>query len=744
MEYFINISIITSVTAFVILVVRGLLKNKVSPKWLIVLWAMLAIRLLIPVFPESNLSIFNNVPRIETSEVEVSNDVKQFEKNLPNIDTEIDTYIKGNITTGHNNREITINKRFTDSITTIWIIGSFVLLLYMISVYFTYHLKTRKLDTVTEPDILDVLDECKQRLGIKAKITVRKGGETPLLKGLINPQIILPEGYVHEELKSVFIHELMHYKYKDVLWNIIGTLLLCVYWYNPIMWFSFFEFRKDIEILCDYRVLQVYKNKKDYASVLLKTALNKNRFIMATTSMQNGKKDISKRIKYIAYLKKPKVIWTIIGVAITIIIGVVCLTNPTGKPIETSNMVKDLDYKRIYGHKTLYVGDAGKVGNLTDNLYYAKYKNGFSLYTAAKPYAVNINYLVKSGDFDGTKLTDKMLKNAAIMFCLINNVDEINFKFDDGNKTYDFPFEREYFNGIFGEDIRNYSASFEKFRNKFIPMIEREFSANNKVEELLQVIMSSPKTSSNPDDYIKAHQDEYETILKMGDEALEYMLSLFEKGEGKGLKGHIMMSLCIDLLGDRNNVAEGLYTSPEEWYSKLLPYDAVKLPPFKYKSEDKIEQMVYSAALKQGHGKNNGKDDTSVTIVAPHIFGTYEKGNELKIFATIYDEQFKLYGKTFCSDGGGVIPVAIVYTKNDDGTYSLKEYIQAMDGSYFQKSIEEFCHPRKDIARAMLRHYGNYEDLFVLMRENIIYYLKANGLKGINLKQNDGTIVPLT
>ena len=45
-----------------------------------------------------------------------------------------------------------------------------------------------------------------------------------------------------------------------------------------------------------------------------------------------------------------------------------------------------------------------------------KYKNGFSLYTDAKPYAVNINYLVKSGDSDGIKLTDKMLKNAAIMF----------------------------------------------------------------------------------------------------------------------------------------------------------------------------------------------------------------------------------------------------------------------------------------------------------------------------------------
>ncbi len=334
----------------------------------------------------------------------------------------------------------------------------------------------RKFEVIKDPEILSILEECKEISGIDAEIKVRKGGETPHLKGLLNPEIILPEGYTHDELKSVFIHELMHYKHKDILWNIIGTLLLCIYWYNPIIWLSYFIFRRDMEILCDYNVLQVYDNRKGYASVLLKTSLKKNKLIPAITSMQNGRKDISKRIKYIAYFKKPKVIWTGIGVVAALVIGAICLTNPIVKEAKIDHKVNGLDYGKIYEYKTLYVGDASKVGNLISNLYYREYRNGMSLQTVAKPYGITVNYLVKDGELakkDEINPTYKMLKNAAMMFCLIDNVDEINFSFQDGELEKTFSFERQYFNEIFKKDIRKYSSSFALFKDEFIPMVEK-------------------------------------------------------------------------------------------------------------------------------------------------------------------------------------------------------------------------------------------------------------------------------
>lgn len=364
------------------------------------------------------------------------------------------------------------------------------------------------------------------------------------------------------------------------------------------------------------------------------------------------------------YFKKPKVFWTSIGVIAAIVIGAICLTNPMGQKVNLDNLdniVNGLDYEKIYECKTLYVGNASKVGTLLSYLYYQEYRDGLSLQTEAEPYGVTVNYLVKDGPLAQSgeiQETDKMLKNAAIMFCLIDNVEEINFTFQDGKAEKTFSFDRQGFNEIFKEDIRKYSTTFALFKDDFIPRLEKEnwAAVSNQLKE-------------------------------------------------------------------------------------ISPYEAVKLPPFKYKAEDEIEEMVYQAALQQC---SENKDENSVTIVAPHIFGTYKEGNELRIFATIYDHQFKLDGKNLYSGNAGIIPVAIVYVINDDGTYSFKEYIQAMDGAYFKTSIEEFCHPRKDIAQAMLNHYGNYEDLFELMKENLIYYLKANNMKGINLKKHDDSIIPLT
>ena len=262
---------------------------------------------------------------------------------------------------------------------------------------------------------------------------------------------------------------------------------------------------------------------------------------------------------------------------------------------------------------------------------------------------------------------------------------------------------------------------------------------SSKVEKNLASIMSSPMSSSNPADYIKVHQKEYEDILKMGDSALNYMLSCFKENNTQGLKGYIMMELCKEILGDRNNVRDGDYKSPEEWYSKLAPYTAKELPKFKYSGSDNLEQLVYSAALQQ-YDRNNG--DSTLTVVAPHIFGTYEHKNELRIFVTVYYSRYKLYENTLSEGSAGIVPAAIIYTKNSDGKYTFKEYVEAQNGSYFQSSIKKFCEPKNDIADSIMNHYGNYSDLFEIMKKNIKQYLNENGFTGINIKRSNGDIIP--
>jgi len=269
---------------------------------------------------------------------------------------------------------------------------------------------------------------------------------------------------------------------------------------------------------------------------------------------------------------------------------------------------------------------------------------------------------------------------------------------------------------------------------------------NPQIENYLEIIMSSPKSSSNPYDYIKAHQNEYESILKMGDTALDYLKAQFESGVNNDLKGHIMMALYKDFLGDRNNVTDKSL-SPQDWFARLSPYEEVKLPDFQARISDPIEQLVYDAAVRQYSRPADG-----FTVVAPTIFGSFEEENRLKVFATVFSSRFKLYNKTLSEQGGSIVPAAVTFVRGTDGKYTLQEYTESMDGSYFGKSIEAFCtmpvsgKTIKGLHAKIMNDYGNHKDRRALLIKNLKEHLKAHNQKDIILKTKglNNEPVPLT
>lgn len=89
--------------------------------------------------------------------------------------------------------------------------------------------------------------------------------------------------------------------------------------------------------------------------------------------------------------------------------------------------------------------------------------------------------------------------------------------------------------------------------------------------------------------------------------------------------------------------------------------------------------------------ENYSRLDDGFTVVAPTIFGSYEEGNKLKVFATVLSNRYKLFNKTLSEVGGSVVPAAITYIKGDSGKYTLQEYKETEAGSYFSKSIRDFC-----------------------------------------------------
>ena len=320
MTFLLQTTLYLTVTALFVLLFKRIFKNKLSAKWQVYIWALLLIRFCVPSLPQSPLSVFNavNIPSepvyMQQAEIHTA---------LPTEIRATDTAIGGTTYTTVTPPD-TVD--WQSVIACIWLCGAAVLFLYFLTVYCICLYRSKKQNPVSDAETLQLLEACKQTAGVKQNVRLI-AGESPMLMGWIRPKIVLPDGYSKEEQRSIFIHELCHLKSSDIPIIWIAVALLCTNWFNPVLWYAFFTLRRDIEVYCDERVLTYCQSKKEYANLLLKSALAKNKFVLGTTSLQNGEKEVERRIKYMAYFKKPKAIWSILIAVAAIAIAAICLTN---------------------------------------------------------------------------------------------------------------------------------------------------------------------------------------------------------------------------------------------------------------------------------------------------------------------------------------------------------------------------------------------------------------------------------
>jgi beta-lactamase regulating signal transducer with metallopeptidase domain len=100
----------------------------------------------------------------------------------------------------------------------------------------------------------------------------------PLAIGVIERRIVLPgdfsKRYNPVERRLALEHELVHHKRGDIWWNLVATVVLAIFWFNPVAWLAFRAFRSDQELACDAAVARVASldERCDYARALVKSA----------------------------------------------------------------------------------------------------------------------------------------------------------------------------------------------------------------------------------------------------------------------------------------------------------------------------------------------------------------------------------------------------------------------------------------------------------------------------------------
>lgn len=122
---------------------------------------------------------------------------------------------------------------------------------------------------------------------------------TPLLMGFRKPCICLPaNGYTGEEQELILLHELCHYRRKDLWYKALMNLLCVVYWFNPALWWMKKEADRDIEFLCDETVMETrtVSERMVYNRLLAKTAVGRNVPPGVTTAFNDSLLNLKKRM----------------------------------------------------------------------------------------------------------------------------------------------------------------------------------------------------------------------------------------------------------------------------------------------------------------------------------------------------------------------------------------------------------------------------------------------------------------
>ena len=331
MNEFIKILLSLSVSgALLLLLILGLkplYKNKFSKRWQYYIWIVVALRFLLPFTPDTTIvgSLFEKFDTASiTNEIHTS----------PNVPIPADT---GNSKAEptQTNREITtaaMREPFNKYVCLFFIWSALALVLFVrkITVYqgFIQYIKAGNKD-VSDIKILNLLSDCEEKLNIKTRVEISYNPliASPMLIGFFRPRIILPTHELEDkELSYIFVHELIHYKQRDMFYKWLIQIVVCVHWFNPFVYLLEKEVNKSCELSCDEKVIAVLddKRKREYGDTLISFLKSNNLYksSLASVTLTEGAEQLKERLGAIMKFRKKSKVITAITAIFTVIVCV--------------------------------------------------------------------------------------------------------------------------------------------------------------------------------------------------------------------------------------------------------------------------------------------------------------------------------------------------------------------------------------------------------------------------------------
>jgi len=312
-----------SVLAVLIVALQRLLRGWLSPAWRYMLWGLLLVRLLLLWTVPSSWSLSTAAQRFWTAAHEAVVTAP-----VPAVTSE---GILGSALSVH-----TPPLSVMHWAAALWVIGALLAMALALVQAVRLGRQAKRRTPVTDPEVLALLEECGQRLGVRRSVPLLRGPDTstPALLGFLRPRLLIPARLLTPEarahLRCVLLHELAHVRRGDVLTGWLAYLLLCLHWFNPVLWWARRRCIDDRELACDARVLQLLtpQERRAYGHALL------DQFRAVSTPLRSpglvgvleGTSSIERRIEMIAAFGKTTRKGNITALAVVLLLSVTALT----------------------------------------------------------------------------------------------------------------------------------------------------------------------------------------------------------------------------------------------------------------------------------------------------------------------------------------------------------------------------------------------------------------------------------
>lgn len=324
-----SLSLSGSLLILVLLLCKPLFRNRINKCWQYYIWLVVIARLLLPFTPETSPvgTLFQQV-----GHVIVQTDTTTGQNIAPAPQLGADTAIKNDTTpkNGVTDAAPTPQRLFTiliQNLWLIWLVVALILIIRKVTIYqgFVKYIKAGRME-VSDTAILDRLALIGEQAGIKRPVELYTNSliSSPLLLGFFRPCIVLPStDLALIDLDYTLLHELTHYKRRDMFYKWLVQFAICLHWFNPLVYVMGREVGRTCELACDETVIKALdpQGRRAYGDTLLNAigAGGSYKNSLASVTFNESKELLKERLDAIMKYKRTSKIMFTVTLAITLL-----------------------------------------------------------------------------------------------------------------------------------------------------------------------------------------------------------------------------------------------------------------------------------------------------------------------------------------------------------------------------------------------------------------------------------------